>query len=419
VTVAAVFVLGPASTALAGTSGGTAWPVAQPADLIPDASWHGRPIKRPDPAPTALREPVASTVIEPGAGFGRPAGSTAVRDVQLRLVALGYRPGLVDGVFGPRTRSSVAWFQIKHRLPPTGVVDGQTLNVLRFRTHAGVPVPQARPPAAPPSLAPAPSAPRAELAASAPRAEPAAAAPRPDPAPAAPGPDADRRESGLSLGLLLTALALSMLTVAALSGWLRGELELPRLAQLREIVPKRVWDPRVPARAPLPSRGHPAPGVAAASPNGHGGAGVIGYAVGRDDRDFARQQRAIERVCGDHGWTLTALVKERDDLVRSTRRRPGLAHVLHQVAAGGARQLIVSRLQSLARSPAELAVLLEWCRQRQVGLVALDVGLDTSTADGRLAARCLGAVAAAHAQRKPPATRSRNGNRSTRTTGVR
>jgi DNA invertase Pin-like site-specific DNA recombinase len=119
---------------------------------------------------------------------------------------------------------------------------------------------------------------------------------------------------------------------------------------------------------------------------------VIGYAVGRNEQEFVRQQRAIERVCGERGWKLTAVVKERDDRSRKRRARPGRKHVLAQVATGGVGQLVVGRLHSLAGSPAELAVVLEWCRRREVGLVALDVGLDTTTPDGRVAARCLGAL---------------------------
>jgi hypothetical protein len=218
-----------------------------------------------------------------------------------------------------------------------------------------------------------------------------ATAPRPDAAPAAPRAEPDRRESGLALTLQLLALLLAVVVVAGFASWLRDGMPRPDRAQLRRILPKRAQTKRVPARPSASRRGRPTPGAVAAQPNGNGRQ-VIGYAVGRDEHDFVRQQRAIERVCGEHGWTLAALVKEREPADRKRRRRPGLAHVLGQVAAGGVGRLIVGRLHSLASSPAELAALLEWCRRREVDLVALDVGLDTSTADGRVAARCLGAV---------------------------
>jgi peptidoglycan hydrolase-like protein with peptidoglycan-binding domain len=37
----------------------------------------------------------------------------------------------VDGRFGPRTRSALIWFQIKHGLPQTGTVDVHTLTIVR------------------------------------------------------------------------------------------------------------------------------------------------------------------------------------------------------------------------------------------------------------------------------------------------
>jgi peptidoglycan hydrolase-like protein with peptidoglycan-binding domain len=406
VTAAAALVLGPVPAALAQTSGVEQQATLRPADLIPDASWQGRPIKRPDSRPIQVRQPVGSTVIREGAGSGRPSGSAAVREVQRRLHALGYRTGPVDGIFGPRTRSSVGWFQIKHRLRPTGVVDGSTLNALRFRTAAiaavaapasspaphGDPAPRvARPVHPAPAAVPRPLDPAP---ATVPRPlHPApATVPRPDAGPAAaPRPNADREPSEVGLPLLLVALAAALVAVATLATWLREGARLPDGAQLRRLLPNPARTARVPARPTASGRGRPPGRAVAAHTNGHGRQ-VIGYALGRDERDCARQQRAMQRVCGERGWTLSAVIKEREVRGRKRQRRPGLARVLRQVAAGGVGQLVIGRLHSLASTPGELAVLLEWCRRREVGLIALDVGLDTTTADGRLAARCLGAV---------------------------
>jgi peptidoglycan hydrolase-like protein with peptidoglycan-binding domain len=410
VTAATGCVLGFASTALANTSGLEAQSTARPADLIPDASWRGRPIKRPDRAPIQLSQPAASTVIRQGAGFRDSAGSDAVRDIQRRLHALGYRPGPVDGVFGPRTRSAVGWFQIKHRLPATGAVDGTTLTILRFRTH-GVLGASAPPPERPVATAPRPEVATAPAATASPPVAHGAPAPRVvHPA------QARKHETGTGLAALLLGLALALVVVASITTWLRSGARLPDRERLRKIFAPRTQATRVPARSPASRRDRPTRGAVAASTNGRGRQ-VIGYAVGRSERDFLRQRHAIERICGERGWTLAALVKERDARGRK-RRQPGLAHVLGQVASGGVGKLIVGRLQSLARSPAELAVVLEWCRRRDVELVALDVGLDTTTPDGRLAARCLGAVAPRPARPQPASGRG-NGNRNVRTSGVR
>ena len=54
--------------------------------------------------------------------MSRPGGSDRVREVQRRLIGLGYRPGPVDGLFGPRTRAATRWFQYKHGMALTGRV---------------------------------------------------------------------------------------------------------------------------------------------------------------------------------------------------------------------------------------------------------------------------------------------------------
>jgi peptidoglycan hydrolase-like protein with peptidoglycan-binding domain len=112
---------------------------------------------------------------------------------------------------------------------------------------------------------------------------------------------------------------------------------------------------------------------------------AVGYAADTDPRD-------IEQACSERGWTLGRLVSE-EGRDRSSSRRAALAHALAHVSAADAGRLVVGRLDHLAGSPAELATVLDWCAEQDVGVVALDVGLDTTTADGNLAARCLVATA--------------------------
>ena len=47
---------------------------------------------------------VSAGVLRRGAGYGTEHGSAAVRGLQLRLRRLGFRPGPIDGLFGPLTR---------------------------------------------------------------------------------------------------------------------------------------------------------------------------------------------------------------------------------------------------------------------------------------------------------------------------
>ncbi len=103
--------------------------------LLADASWHGRPIQRPIPraTPVADRAPGLTR----GTGYRTPTGSRRVRDLQRRLLRLGYRPGTRDGLFGPRTQAAVIAFQRKHGLEQDGSAGSETLALLRRRTAPG------------------------------------------------------------------------------------------------------------------------------------------------------------------------------------------------------------------------------------------------------------------------------------------
>jgi Resolvase, N terminal domain/Putative peptidoglycan binding domain len=313
---------------------------------LPDASWHGRPIRQMEPTRrTAVSRTTAAAaaLARPGDGYGVPAGSPRVRAIQRTLLRLGYRCGPVDGMYGPLTRASVQWFQIKHGFPPTGVVDRATLRYLRSRA-TGSP--------------PATTAPVAH----APPAEPAARSA------ATPAPGAHRRHRAL-LPILIAALC--VIAVALLAALLlrRHLARVPRIA------------------LPLPRAAPPPPLPEPTLPLGH--ALTVGYAAGRDKRELDRQATAIGRACAERGWKLAGLVREGVTAEPQSGGRPGLKHAIGRLSERTPSRLVVERLDHVARSPAELATVLAWCRRNGVDLAALDVGLDTGTPEGRLAARSL------------------------------
>lgn len=56
-----------------------------------------------------------------------------VTGAQMRLANLGYQPGAVDGLMGPRTRAAIRAFQKDFRLKKTGKLDADTLAKLKQR----------------------------------------------------------------------------------------------------------------------------------------------------------------------------------------------------------------------------------------------------------------------------------------------
>jgi DNA invertase Pin-like site-specific DNA recombinase len=72
-------------------------------------------------------------------------------------------------------------------------------------------------------------------------------------------------------------------------------------------------------------------------------------------------------------------------------RRPGLEKALLMARAGD--QIVVTKLDRLGRSLSNLIELAELLRDRQVDLVVLDQGVDTSTPVGRMFFSILGAIA--------------------------
>src|SRR4051794_22627767 len=124
------------------------------------ASWHGRAIQHPRSRPQSVQASWppgwSAGAVRRGTGYVAARGSRRVRDVQRRLTRLGYRPGPIDGRFGPRTEAAARWFQYKHGLRTSGRVDRLTLEVLRSRSDHR-PLPRvARKPPKPPESTPVP-----------------------------------------------------------------------------------------------------------------------------------------------------------------------------------------------------------------------------------------------------------------------
>jgi DNA invertase Pin-like site-specific DNA recombinase len=150
-------------------------------------------------------------------------------------------------------------------------------------------------------------------------------------------------------------------------------------------------------------------GDGSASPSASGlspGSAVIGYvtqATDGADGHAGRSARAIEAICERSGWDLLEIVHDADK--GPTLARVGLRAALERIASGVAHGLIVGDLQRITRSIVDLGALMAWFRDADASLVALDLDIDTSTAEGRHVADTLIALSARDHQRIASATR--------------
>jgi DNA invertase Pin-like site-specific DNA recombinase len=136
------------------------------------------------------------------------------------------------------------------------------------------------------------------------------------------------------------------------------------------------------------------------------GSALIGYVtVSADARagEDRESMLAIEATCKQFGWNLVEVVSDRND--DGTLGRRGLRYALERIADGHARGLVVSDLQRVSRSIIDLGVLMAWFRDADATLIALDLDIDTSTAEGRHVAATLIALSAQEHQRIATGTR--------------
>jgi DNA invertase Pin-like site-specific DNA recombinase len=155
-----------------------------------------------------------------------------------------------------------------------------------------------------------------------------------------------------------------------------------------------------------PPRGEPAPAVAEAPadagpdpspPATSTAVRALGYASIPADagggRELDEQKQAIERDAARLGVELLEVVREREPARGKALDRAGLSYLIGRIAAGEAGCIVVSSLDRLSRSVAELGTIVQWLERNDVRMVAVDLGLDTATPGGKTTARTLASVA--------------------------
>jgi DNA invertase Pin-like site-specific DNA recombinase len=105
------------------------------------------------------------------------------------------------------------------------------------------------------------------------------------------------------------------------------------------------------------------------------------------------QRAAIEAEAERRGWELVRTLEDAGASGKSLSGRPGLRDALEAVERGEAQALVVAKLDRLSRSLLDFASLMERARKRDWSLVALDLGVDTSTPSGEMMASVLATFA--------------------------
>ena len=351
-------------------------------------------------------------VLAQGAGMGAKP-SVAVRRVQRVLHSRGYslgRPG-VDGRFGPLTAAAVRRFQADGGLAADGIVGPKTRKVVnRYERRRQAPSSSSRTGSRTKTSTP-------KLVTTSP--------PATNAAPTSKADSNQNTDAGWLVAIALAAAVAAFCAAIAASALRRPRRRSPTggptVAPLaRELYLEgrsaddavadfrgnaiatsvttepgespdtgKTWylvdDPRKPA--PVWVRDEDV----RRSPSGlQPGEAVIGYVTvsseaNRNEGDAAVHQ--IEAACESAQWELAEVVSDRES--GRGLERPGLAYALQQIAEGKARGLVVSDLRRLSRSIVDLGALMEWFRDAGAGLVALDLGVDTSTPAGHEVAATL------------------------------
>jgi DNA invertase Pin-like site-specific DNA recombinase len=104
------------------------------------------------------------------------------------------------------------------------------------------------------------------------------------------------------------------------------------------------------------------------------------------------QEQAIRAEVEHRGWELVEL---RSDVAsgKSLRHRPQLGQTLRDLQAGKADALVVAKLDRLSRSVLDFASVMETAQAEKWSLVVLDLGVDTTSTNGKLIAHIMIALA--------------------------
>lgn len=104
------------------------------------------------------------------------------------------------------------------------------------------------------------------------------------------------------------------------------------------------------------------------------------------------QRRRITEEVERRGWELVEIVS--DQASGRDLTRPGISRVLGMLRKAQADALVVAKLDRLSRNLLDFAAVVERSRAEGWALVALDIGVDTTTPSGEMVASVMAVMAA-------------------------
>lgn len=125
---------------------------------------------------------------------------------------------------------------------------------------------------------------------------------------------------------------------------------------------------------------------------------VLGYVrvSTEEQRDsgagLAAQRAAINAEVERRGWTLVELIEDAGYSARSLKR-PGIVRAIEMLDAGQVEALMVAKLDRLSRSLLDFAGLMDQAQRKGWAIIALDLGVDTSTPAGEAMANVMATFA--------------------------
>jgi DNA invertase Pin-like site-specific DNA recombinase len=105
------------------------------------------------------------------------------------------------------------------------------------------------------------------------------------------------------------------------------------------------------------------------------------------------QRAAIHGEVERRGWMLVEVFEDAGASGKSLNGRPGLGAALEAVESDRAEGLVVAKLDRLSRSLLDFAGLMDRSHRAGWALVALDLGVDTSTPAGEMMSNILATFA--------------------------